>query len=76
MENNESLLRQTMSKFETDDVRVNRYTRKQVCFYISSLLLSSTVTLMTTLYLQKNNCNDKSMFCPNYNTLLNSSESF
>ena len=59
MENNESLLRQTISKFETDDIRVNRYTRKQVCFYISSLLLSSAVTLMTTLYLQKNNCNDR-----------------
>ena len=76
MENNESLLRQTMSKFETDDVRVNRYTRKQVCFYISSLLLSSAVTLMATLYLQKNNCNDKSIFCPTYNLLLNNSESF
>ena len=75
MENNESLLRQTMSKFETDDVRVNRYTRKQCCFYITSLLLSSAVTLMTTLYLQKK-CNDKSIFCPNYNALLNSSESF
>ena len=76
MENNESLLRQTMSKFETDDVRVNRYTRKQVCFYISSLLLSSAVTLMTTLYLQKHNCNDKSIFCPNYNILIDNSESF
>ena len=76
MENNESLLRQTMSKFETDDVRVNRYTRKQVCFYISSLLLSSAVTLMATLYLQKNNCNDKSIFCPNYNILIDNSESF
>ena len=76
MENNESLIRQTMSKFETDDVRVNRYTRKQVCFYISSLLLSSAMTLMATLYLQKNNCNDKSIFCPNYNILLNNSESF
>ena len=75
MNNDESLLRQTMSKFEVDDVRVNRYTRKQCLFYISSLILSSAVTLMATLYLQKEKCNDNSIFCPNYNSLLTTSES-
>jgi len=73
MENNESFLRDSISKFETDDIRVNRYTRKQCCFYISTLLLSSTLTLLTTLYLQKDKCNHDSIFCPNYDTLLTGS---
>jgi len=75
MENNESLMRQSMSKFETDDIRVNRYTRRQCCFYITSLLLSSTVTLLTTLYLQRDKCNEESIFCPHYDILLTSSNS-
>ena len=74
MEPNESLLRQSISKFETDDIRVNRYTRRQCCFYISSLLLFGTVTLLSTLYLQKEHCDDdKPIFCPNYDTLLTGS---
>ena len=75
MEPNESLMRQSISQFETDDIRVNRYTRRHCFFYISSLLLFSTVTLLSTLYLQRDKCNDESIFCPHYDTLLTSSNS-
>ena len=75
MEPNESLMRQSISQFETDDIRVNRYTRRQCCFYITSILLSSTATLLETLYLQRDKCDHESIFCPNYDTLLTSSNS-
>ena len=58
MENN--LIRSFSEEFDN-----RKCSRKFFCFYVSSILLSGSLTLITTLFLQNKYCphNSRNLFC-------------